>query len=147
MLGKLACPVLSRILGIVMANRNWKQAMKVKKGICAKIGGSKTSKQIMFFCTTYQMMSGTLHRTVLLLADRLCNDNNFSSMKMDAYCMELEARVGAVDNSIQATRIVRLWREKWEAQKQAVVTGHEQLMTCLEEKYIGLKLNEIEDQL
>jgi hypothetical protein len=41
----LACLVLSKILGIGTAERNWKQVNKVKKGDCAKTGVDKTTKQ------------------------------------------------------------------------------------------------------
>jgi hypothetical protein len=48
-LGKLACFVLSKIIGIGMAERNWKQVKKVKKGDCAKTGVEKTSKQVLVY--------------------------------------------------------------------------------------------------
>jgi hypothetical protein len=53
-LGKLECFVLSKILGIGTAERNWKQVKKVKKGDCAKTGVEKTSKQVLVY-SQYQM--------------------------------------------------------------------------------------------
>ncbi len=61
-LGKLACLVLSKNLGIGTTERNWKQAKKVKKGDCAKTGVNKTSKQVLIYLQ-HQMMCGALHRT------------------------------------------------------------------------------------
>jgi hypothetical protein len=46
-LGKLACLVLSKILGIGTAERNWKQVMKVKKGDRATTGVDKTMIQVI----------------------------------------------------------------------------------------------------
>jgi hypothetical protein len=37
-LGKLACLVLSKIVGIGTAERNWKQVKKIKYGDCANLG-------------------------------------------------------------------------------------------------------------
>jgi hypothetical protein len=45
-LGRLASLVLSKILGIVTAERNWKQVKKFKKGDRAKTGVDK--KQIKY---------------------------------------------------------------------------------------------------
>ena len=44
-LGRLACLVLSKILGIGTAERNWKQVKKVKKGDRAKTGVDKTTNK------------------------------------------------------------------------------------------------------
>jgi hypothetical protein len=42
-LGRLACLVLSKILGINTAERNWKQMKKVKNGDRTKTGAEKTT--------------------------------------------------------------------------------------------------------
>jgi hypothetical protein len=115
-LGKLACLVLSTNLRIGTAERNWKQVKKVKKGDRAKTGVSKTSKQVLIYLQ-HQMMLGTLRRTGLSVVGKLWDDNDFASMKMDEYCKDLETQVGNFDKPIQLTRIVRLWREKWEILK------------------------------
>ena len=60
------------------------------------------------------MMRGALRRTALSTAGKLCDDNDFASMKMDEYCKDLESRVGDVDEPMTPTRIVRLWQERWE---------------------------------
>jgi hypothetical protein len=44
-LGRLACLVLSKIVWIGTAERNWKQVKKVKKGDCAKTGVDKTTNK------------------------------------------------------------------------------------------------------
>jgi len=47
----------------------------------------------------------------------LWDDTNFASMKMDEYCKDLEAKVGDVDEPMISTRVVRLWKERWEVPK------------------------------
>ena len=106
-LGRLACLVLSKILGIGTAERNWKQVKKVKKGDRTKTGVDKTTKQVLIF-SQHQMMHGALRWTALSTAGKLWNDNDFVSMKMDEYCKDLEARVGDVDEPMIPTRVVRL---------------------------------------
>ncbi len=112
-LGRLACLVLSKILGIGIAEKNWKQVKKVKKGDRARTGVDKTTKQVLIFLQ-HQMMCGALRRTALSTAGKLWNHNNFASMKMDEYCKDLEAKVGNVDKPMIPTRVVRLWQERWE---------------------------------
>jgi hypothetical protein len=46
-LGKLACLVLSKILGIGTAERNWKQVKAVKSGQRVNTGIDKTKKQVL----------------------------------------------------------------------------------------------------
>jgi hypothetical protein len=43
-LGKLACLVLSKIVGIETAKRNWKQVKKIKYGDRANLGNEVTAK-------------------------------------------------------------------------------------------------------
>ena len=93
------------------------------------------------------MMRGALRRTALSAAGKLCDDNNFASMKMDDYCKDLEAKVGNVDKPMIPTRVVRLWQERWEVPRRLEGKGHVQLVARMEKKYIGLKLDETEEGL
>jgi hypothetical protein len=93
------------------------------------------------------MMRGALRRTALSAAGKLCDDNNFASMKMDDYCKDLEAKVGNVDKPMIPTRVVRLWQERWEVPRRLEGKGHVQLVARMEKKYIGLKLDEMEKGL
>jgi len=54
------------------------------------------------------MMRGALRRTALSTAGKLWDDYNFTSMKMDEFCKDLEARVGNVDEPMIPTRAIRL---------------------------------------
>jgi hypothetical protein len=143
-LGKLACLVLSKNLGIGMAERNWKQVKKVEEGDCAKTGAgvNKTSKQVLVY-SQHQLMHGALRRTSLSAAGKLWDDNDFASMKMDEYCKDLEMQVDNFDKLVQLTRIIWLWHERCEVPKQQGGKGHQQLMACMEMKYVGLHLDEM----
>jgi len=48
-LGKLVCLVLSKILGIGTAERNWKQVKAVKSGQRVNTGMDKTKKQVLIY--------------------------------------------------------------------------------------------------
>jgi hypothetical protein len=97
-LGKLACLVLLKILGIGSAVRNWEQVKKIKRGDCAQTGIDKTEKQVLIHAQ-YQMLHGKLHKTALLCADKLWEDTDFDFMKMDAYCKDLQEE--AVNANLQ----------------------------------------------
>ena len=42
------------------------------------------------------------------------------------------------------TRVVRLWQERWEVPARQGGKGHAQLIARMEKKYVGLKLDEME---
>jgi hypothetical protein len=68
-------------------------------------------------------------------------------MKMDAYCKDLQeeaANANLQNEPIQCVKNVRLWQESWEVLKRYGGKGKKLLEARLEEKYIGLKLNEME---
>jgi hypothetical protein len=54
-------------------------------------------------------------------------------------------QVGNFDKPIWLTRIVRLWRERCEVPKQPGEKGHQQLVTHMAKKYVGLHLDEMEN--
>ncbi len=80
MLGKLACLVLSKILGIGSAERNCKQVKNIKRGDCTQTGIDKTAKQVLVYAQ-YQMLHGKLRKTALLCAGKLWEDTDFDCMK------------------------------------------------------------------
>ena len=109
-LGKLACLVLSKILGVGSAERNWKQVKKIKRGDCVQSGIDKTAKQVLVYAQ-YQMLHGKLRKTALSCAGKLWEDTDFDCMKMDAYCQDLQeeaANANDQNKPIQCVRNVRL---------------------------------------
>ncbi len=91
-LGKLACLVLSKILGIGMAEQNWKQVKAVKSGQRVNTCIEKTKKQVLVYAQ-YQQMRAQARQSRLSSAGKLWDDNDFASMKMDHFCKEIRDSV------------------------------------------------------
>jgi hypothetical protein len=72
-LGKLACLVLSKILGIGTAERNWKQVKAVKSSQRVKTGINKTKKQVLIYAQ-YQQTRAQAQMTKLAAAGKLWED-------------------------------------------------------------------------
>ncbi len=113
-LGKLACLVLSKILGIGTTKQNWKQVKAVKSGQCVNTMIDKTKKQVLVYAQ-YQQMRAQARQSKLSSAGKLWDDNNFASMKMDQYCKKIKDSLDSNNNNKQEqhVKIVRLWEETW----------------------------------
>jgi hypothetical protein len=109
-LGKLACLVLSKILGIGTTERNWKQVKAVKSGQRVNTTICKTTKQVLIY-SQYQQARAQAKMQNRAAAGKLWDNNDFASMKMDEYCKDLQESVDAPDTPV---RHVRLWMESWE---------------------------------
>ena len=88
-LGKLACLVLSKILGIGMAEQNWKQVKAVKSGQRVNTSITKTTKQVLVYAQ-YQQARAQAVMANQVIAGKLWDDSNFAFMKMDQYCRDTE---------------------------------------------------------
>jgi len=86
---KLACLVLSKILGIGTAERNWKQMKAVKSGQRVNTGMDKTKKQVLIYAH-YQQMRAKASMRKLSAVGKLWEDADFDSMKMDPFCGEIK---------------------------------------------------------
>jgi hypothetical protein len=109
--GKLACLVLSKILGIGTAERNWKQVKAVKSGQRVNTGIDKMKKQVLIYAH-YQQTRAQARMTKLAAAGKLWEDEDFASMKMDPFCKEIKESLQA-EQTEKAVRILRLWQERW----------------------------------
>jgi hypothetical protein len=141
-LGKLACLVLSKILGIGTAERNWKQVKAVKSGQRVNTSIDKTKKQVLVYAQ-YQQMRAQARQSKLSSAGKLWDDKDFESMKMDRYCKEIKDSLETTDER-EPLRIVRLWEETWERKKLSP-RGDPILEARLTAKYQGLKLYDIDN--
>ena len=107
--------MLSKILEIGTAKRNWKQVKAVKSGQRVNTGIDKTKKQVLIY-TQYQGQTLAQARmTKLAAAGKLREDEDFASMKMDTFCKEIKESL--VEETVQLVRILRLWQEMWELKK------------------------------
>jgi hypothetical protein len=109
-LGKLACLVLSKILGIGTTKRNWKQVKAIKSGQRVNTGIDKMKKQVLIYAQ-YQQTRAQARMTKLAAAGRLWEDENFTSMKMDPFCKEIKESLQA-EQTEKGVRILRLWQER-----------------------------------
>lgn len=145
-LGKLACLVLSKILGIGTAERNWKQVKAVKSGQRVNTSIDKTRKQVMVYAQ-YQQKRAQARAMKLSTAGKLWDDDDFESMKMDMFCKDIRDSLGdevVEEQDVQPVRILRLWKERWEKKKQG--PKEDQILEArLTNKYVGLKLCDIDE--
>ena len=141
-LGKLACLVLSKILGIGTAERNWKQVKAVKSGQRVNTGIDKTKKQVLIYAQ-YQQTRAQARMTKLAVAGKLWEDEDFASMKMDPFCKEIKESLQA-EQMEKEVRILRLWQERWELEKIGP-NGDLILEARLTKKYKGLKFFDIDE--
>ena len=89
-LGRLACLVTSKILGIGTAERNWKQVKAVKSGQRTNTGVLKAKYQVMIY-SQYQQMKAQTRITRMSCAGKLWTDDDFKCCKMDDFCGDIEA--------------------------------------------------------
>lgn len=89
-LGKLACLVPSKILGIGTAERNWKQVKAVKSGQRTNTSVIKAKHQVMV-CSQYQHMKAQARTVKMSCASKLWTDEDFKCYKMDEFCGNIEA--------------------------------------------------------
>ena len=105
-LGKLACLVLSKILGIGTAERNWKQVKAVKSGQRVNTGIDKTKKQVLIYAQ-YQQTRAQAWMTKLAASGKLSEDEDFVSMTMDPFCKEIKESLQAeqMENEVRILRL------------------------------------------
>jgi hypothetical protein len=87
-LGKLACLVLSKILGIGTAERNWKQVKKIKFRDCANLG-NKVTAEITNIYGQYQQVKWRNRDDQRSSVGRLRTEEDLHCMKMDVFCADM----------------------------------------------------------
>ena len=134
--------MLSKILGIGTAERNWKQVKAIKSGQQVNTGIDKTEKQVLIFAQ-YQQTRAQAQMTKLAAAGKLWEDEDFASMKMDPFCKEIKESLQA-EQTEKEVRILRLWQERWELEKIGP-NGDSILEARLTKKYRGLNFFDIDN--
>jgi len=87
-LGKLACLVLSKILGIGTAECNWKQVKKIKYGDRANLGNKVTAK-ITNIYEQYEQVKLRNRDDQRSSVGRLWTEEDLHCMKMDVFCADI----------------------------------------------------------
>jgi hypothetical protein len=140
-LGKLACLVLSKILGIGTAERNWKQVKYIKSGLRSHTDTDKVKKQAALY-GQYPQVKACARQSKLSSAGKLWEENDFKSLKMDGYCKNMWQ---SLNEDKIPRRMFRNWQETWE-KKELGASGDVMLHEKLKVKYVGLKLDENEGE-
>ncbi len=81
----------------------------------------KTKRQVLIYAQ-YQQARAQARIKKLSTADKLWEDEDFESMKMDEYCQEIrdslnDDRDTLALATVAQVKILRLWRETWEKKK------------------------------
>jgi len=139
-LGKLACLVLSKILGVGTAERNWKQVKLIKSGQRTSISSERCKKQVTLYGQNQQLKAAA--RAIKLSSvGKLWEDDDFKTMKMDLYCKDTWQSLEAIQAK-GPERMFRNWQETWERPlKNLGPHGDVLLWERLKRKYVGFKFN------
>ena len=138
-LGKLACLVLSKILGIGSAERNWKQVKKLKSGDRSNLSMNVTSK-ITNVYGQYQRMKASSRQEQMSSVGKLWTEEDFHCMKLDVFCGDIAASLEN-DARMAMMRIFRNWNERWQNPPHGLgPRGDDFLEERLRTKFLGMKL-------
>jgi hypothetical protein len=137
-LGKLACLVLSKILGIGSAERNWKQVKKLKSGDRSNLSMNVTSK-ITNVYGQYQQMKARSRQEQMSSVGKLWTEEDFHCLKMDVFCGDI-AQSLEKDARMATMRIFRNWNERWQKPPGLSPRGDDLLEERIRKKFLGMKL-------
>ena len=111
-LGKLACFVLSKILGRGTAERSWKQLKKIKYGDRANLGNEVTVK-ITNDCGQYQQVKSCNRDDQRSSVGRLWTEEDLNCMKRNVFCADIVVSLD-MDAKLRNMRTFRKWKEVWQ---------------------------------
>ncbi len=139
-LGKLACLVLSKILGIGTAKHNWKQVKKIKDGDCSNLGPEVTSK-ITTIYGQYQQVKLRNRDGQRSSVGRLWTEEDLHCTKMDVFfCEDIAASLNK-DARIQKMKTFHNWNKDWQQPSKGVgPRGDSILEERLKNFFLGIKL-------
>ena len=142
-LGKLACLVTSKILGIGTAERNWKEFKEVKSGKRINLKNEKAKKQAIVY-GAYQQQNARLRKEKLAASGKMWVDADFECCKMGPFCKDIlsdleQRKEGGVERRFLA------WKERRE-NKVIGPKGDAIFEAMLVMKYSGLQWLDPDDE-
>ncbi len=134
-LGRLACRVTSKILGIGSAERSWKKLKCVLSGNRSNMRSEVAKKQAAI-AGIHAQENNKQDKAEKAKAGLLWDDDDFKTLKMDALCLPLDV---APPEEVQrrTTRVFCAWIENWEKEK-IKGNGDPVLEQRFKNKYCGL---------
>jgi hypothetical protein len=138
-LEKLACLVLSKILGIGTAKRNWKQVKKIKCEDCANLGNEVTAK-ITNVYGQYQQAKSCDRDDQRSSVGRLWTEEDLHCMRMNVFCADIADSLDT-DARIRNMRMFCNWNKDWQQPSKGVgPRGDAVLEKRLKKNFLGIKL-------
>jgi hypothetical protein len=134
-LGKVACRILSALLGIGIAERSWGAVKQLKQGQRSHLGGEAIRMQATIYGAACIEKARTL-KAEKELSMELWNDNDVE-FQLGLENFNADEANGAVVQVSNPKRLFRTWLEDWEVESIKVndVVHETRLLT----KYGGLK--------
>ena len=139
-LGRLACLITSKNLGIGSAERHWKIVKRAKNGQSASLGAENTKKQSLIYGAAMQQKA-RFRLQKLRDAGKLWCEEDFETLKLDHFCEEIIESARKLPP--KEARIFRAWEEGWE-KRRVGPEGDDRFEAALVAKYGGLCWLDIE---
>ena len=131
--------MLSKILGIGTAERNWKQVKKLKSGDRSNLSMNVTSK-ITNVYGQYQQMKARSRQEQRSSVGKLWTEKDFHCIKLDVFCGDI-AKSLENDARMATMRIFRNWNEHWQNPPDGLSPrGDDILEERIRKKFLGMKL-------
>ena len=131
--------MLSKILDIGTAERNWKQVKKLKSGDRSNLSMNVTSK-ITNVYGQYQQMKARSRQEEMSSVGKLWTEQDFHCMKLDVFCGDIAESLEN-DARMATMRIFRNWNERWQNPPDGLSPrGDDILEERIRKKFLGMKL-------
>ena len=141
MLGRLACLVLSKIVGLGSSERNWKELKRAKTPTMNQLRSDKLAKlttPVSHHCAA----KSKRRRARLARAGKLWTEDDFETLKLQKFRIGMSALSGKT----KPKRVFRAWRETWESPEEEkgrqINPIHAQRLLA---KYSGLKWYDMDE--
>ena len=141
MLGRLACLVLSKIVGLGSSERNWKELKRVKTPTRNALGSDKLAK-LTTLVGHHCAAKSERRRARLARAGKLWTEDDFETLNLKKFGIDTSALSGKT----KPKRVFRAWRETWESPEnekgRKINPIHAQRLLA---KYSGLKWYDMDE--
>jgi len=114
-LGKVACIVCSKILGIGSAERAWGDVKQLKTGKRGSLGGANTKMQATIFGNHCKVKAQIRRDAEASRNESFWDEDDFDNLGLSKYGINIEEKATA-----KRQRVFRAWFEEWERDCQEI---------------------------